>query len=45
MCEREDRPNIKPQLVIGALKFAEFPEHISRSTQYDLSYEVLLIKS
>ena len=28
MCEREDRPNIKTQLVIGALKFAEFPEHI-----------------
>ena len=25
----EDRPNIKTQLVIGALKFAEFPDHIS----------------
>ena len=25
----EDRPNIKTQLIIGALKFAEFPDHIS----------------
>ena len=25
----EDRPNIKTQLIIGALKFAQFPEHIS----------------
>ena len=25
----EDRPNIKMQLVIVALKFAEFPHHIS----------------
>ena len=23
----EDRPNIKTQLIIGALKFAEFPDH------------------
>ena len=25
----EDRPNIKSQLIIGALKFAEFLDHIS----------------
>ena len=25
----EDRPNIKTELIIGALKFAEFPDHIS----------------
>ena len=25
----EDRPNIKTQLIIGALKFAKFPDHIS----------------
>ena len=25
----EDRLNIKTQLIIGALKFAEFPDHIS----------------
>ena len=25
----EDRPNIKTQLIIGALKFSEFPNHIS----------------
>ena len=30
----EDRPNIKTQLIIGALKFAEFPDHIS--IDYDL---------
>ena len=24
----EDRPNIKTQLIIGALKFAEVPDHI-----------------
>ena len=24
----EDRPNIKTQLIIGALKFVEFPDHI-----------------
>ena len=24
----EDRPNIKTQLIIVALKFAEFPDHI-----------------
>ena len=25
----EDRLNIKTQLIVGALKFAEFPDHIS----------------
>ena len=25
----EDRPNVQPQLIIGALMFAEFPDHIS----------------
>ena len=25
----EDCPNIKTQLIIGSLKFAEFPDHIS----------------
>ena len=29
MCAREDHPNIKTQLILGALKFAEFPDHIS----------------
>ena len=29
ICAGEDHPNIKTQLIIGALKFAEFPGHIS----------------
>ena len=35
----EDRPNIKTQLIIGALKFTEFPDHISidyDAIQFDL---------
>ena len=30
----EDRPNIKTQLIIGALKLAEFPDHISIDYDY-----------
>ena len=32
----DDSPNIKTQLIIGALKFAEFPDHMS--IDYDRSY-------
>ena len=32
----EDRPNIKTQLIIVALKFAEFPDYIS--IDYDVIY-------
>ena len=34
----EDRPNIKTQLIIGALKLAEFPDHISIDYDYALEH-------
>ena len=47
----EDRPNIKTQLIIVALKFAEFPDHISidydaiktRNTLMILIIEMIMI--
>ena len=40
----EDRPNIKTQLIIGALKLAEFPDHISIDyTLPSLPYSILVI--
>ena len=34
----EDRPNIKTQLIVVALKFAEFPDHIS--IDYGVGYKM-----
>ena len=38
----KNRPNINTQLIIGALKFAEFPDHISIDYAYGQRISVIL---
>ena len=45
ICARKDRPNIKTQLVIGALTFAEFPDHASVVRRSDSAIQWIAIFS